>query len=49
LPLDQGERRTEMRKLMALGPYVMLEIFMPGGTLLAFLLYLARRRGENDF
>ena len=32
-----------MRKLMALGPYLMLEIFMPGGTVLAFLLYLARR------
>ncbi len=33
-----------MRKLMALGPYLMLEIFMPGGTMLALLLYLARRR-----
>jgi hypothetical protein len=33
-----------MRKIVALGPYLMLEIFMPGGTLLAFLLYLARRK-----
>ncbi len=32
-----------MRKLMAIGPYLMLEIFMPGGTMLALLLYLARR------
>jgi hypothetical protein len=31
---------------MAIGPYVMLEIFMPGGTLLAFLLYMARRKKE---
>ena len=34
-----------MRKLMALGPYVMLELVMPGGTILALLLYLVRRRG----
>ena len=33
-----------MRKLMDLGPYLLIEILMPGGTLLAFLLYLARRR-----
>lgn len=29
----------------AFGPYLMLEILLPGGTLLAFLLYLYRRRG----
>lgn len=27
-----------------LGPYLMLEIFLPGGTLLALLLFLYRRR-----
>ncbi len=27
-----------------LGPYLMLEILLPGGTLLALLLYLYRRR-----
>jgi hypothetical protein len=27
-----------------LGPYLLLEIFMPGGTLLALLLFLHRRR-----
>ena len=27
----------------ALGPYVMLELVMPGGTLMALLLYLHRR------
>jgi hypothetical protein len=26
-----------------LGPYLLLEILMPGGTLLAFLLFLYRR------
>ena len=26
------------------GPYLLLELFMPGGTLLAFLLWLAQRR-----
>ena len=37
-----------MRKLMALSPYVMLELVMPGGTILALLLYLARRRTMNS-
>jgi hypothetical protein len=37
------EPETNVRKLMALSPYLILEIFMPGGTVLAFLLYLARR------
>jgi hypothetical protein len=27
-----------------LGPYVMLEILLPGGTLVALLLFLYRRR-----
>ena len=30
--------------LRKLGPYVALEILMPGGTLLALLLFLYRRR-----
>jgi hypothetical protein len=33
------------------GPYVLLELFMPGGTLMAVALYLFRRKhaqnGEN--
>jgi hypothetical protein len=28
----------------ALGPYVMLEILLPGGTLIALILLLVRRR-----
>ena len=30
-----------------LGPYLMLEILMPGGTLLALLLFLYQRRKLN--
>ena len=30
-----------------LGPYLMLEILLPGGTLLALLLFLYRRRQVN--
>ena len=30
-----------------LGPYLMLEILLPGGTLLAFLLFLYRHRKLN--
>jgi hypothetical protein len=29
------------------GPYLLLEIFLPGGTLLALLLFLYRRRKLN--
>jgi len=29
------------------GPYVLLEVLMPGGTLLAFFLYLYRQRGGS--
>jgi len=32
------------RLVQGLGPYLMLELVMPGGTLLALLLFLYRRR-----
>ena len=32
------------RLVQGFGPYLVLEIIMPGGTLLALLLYLYRRR-----
>lgn len=32
------------RLAQGIGPYLMLEIVMPGGTLLALLLFLYRRR-----
>ena len=31
-----------------LGPYVMLELFLPGGTLLALLLFLYRRSFQDS-
>jgi hypothetical protein len=35
-----------LRRLgQALGPYLLLEILLPGGTVLALLLFLYRRRG----
>ena len=36
---------AQLRILIAkLGPYVMLEMLLPGGTLFAILLFLYRRR-----
>ena len=32
---------------LALGPYAAMEILLPGGTLLAFLLWLYRRRRQG--
>jgi hypothetical protein len=41
--------RIEMlrRSGQTLGPYLMLEILLPGGTLLALLLFLCRRSRLN--
>lgn len=30
------------------GPYVLLELLLPGGTLFAFVLYMSRRPVEQD-
>ncbi|MDB5866021.1 MAG: hypothetical protein JWO70_3827 [Betaproteobacteria bacterium] len=35
---------TMLNALRAMGPYVALELFMPGGTVLALLLWFARNR-----
>src|SRR5262245_36130463 len=53
-----GEQEPEMetlfiglemlrRLLSRLGPYVLLEIALPGGTLFALLLYLYRRKNSS--
>ncbi len=34
--------------LRRLGPYALLELLMPGGTILALLLYLYRRRVNSS-
>ena len=39
------DRMQQLAK--AAGPYLLLEIFMPGGTLLALLLYWWKRRLLN--
>ena len=36
--------RTLHRVARASGPYLMLELILPGGTLFALLLFLYRRR-----
>jgi hypothetical protein len=36
--------RPAVLALRRLGPYALLELVMPGGTILALLLYLYRRR-----
>ena len=41
-------RLAMLRRLaQELGPYLMLEILLPGGTLLALLLFLYRRKGPE--
>lgn len=35
------------RLLPRMGPYVLVELVLPGGTLLALLLYLYRRRQSS--
>ncbi len=41
-------RLAMLRRLVQeFGPYLMLEILLPGGTLLALLLFLYRRRGPE--
>jgi hypothetical protein len=34
--------------LQRAGPYVLIELVMPGGTLLALMLYLYQRRNQID-
>ena len=36
--------REIIERIRAIGPYLILELFMPGGTVLAYLLFLYRRR-----
>jgi hypothetical protein len=35
--------RNSLPKLRALGPYLLVEMFLPGGTLVALLLWLSQR------
>ncbi|MGB6603504.1 MAG: hypothetical protein WA747_14330 [Steroidobacteraceae bacterium] len=39
--------RTAAMALRAIGPYALLELVMPGGTLLALCLFVYRRRRRH--
>ncbi len=36
-------------RLRAMGPYLVLELILPGGTLIALLLWLSQRFGSTGF
>ena len=38
-----------LSRLRAIGPYLALELFLPGGTLIALLLWLSQRFGRARF
>lgn len=38
-----GMLQKSLPKLRALGPYLLVEMFLPGGTLVALLLWLSQR------
>jgi hypothetical protein len=40
--------RAALPAVRAIGPYALLELLMPGGTILAILLYLYRRRRDTS-
>jgi hypothetical protein len=37
-------RKQLEQRIRAIGPYLLLELFMPGGTVIAGLLFLCRRK-----
>jgi hypothetical protein len=39
-----GAKEPQMDMLKKVGPYLAIEILLPGGTLIALVLYLARHR-----
>jgi hypothetical protein len=47
--MEQARRTLQtLRRLLArVGPYVLIELLLPGGTLVALLLYLHSRREEK--
>jgi hypothetical protein len=42
-----GTLQSVLRTLRAFGPYALLELVMPGGTLIALLLYMYRLRSAT--
>jgi hypothetical protein len=57
MPLDDGRGNMETRAMQSVlavgralqraGPYVLIEVVLPGGTLIALLLFLYRRGPAN--
>ncbi|MGH8663636.1 MAG: hypothetical protein ACREUX_05165 [Burkholderiales bacterium] len=43
--MSAGSVRKSLSGLRAYGPYVLMEMLLPGGTLLALLLWLSQRLG----
>ena len=43
--MSAGAVRKSLSRLRAYGPYVLMEMLLPGGTLLALLLWLSQRLG----
>jgi hypothetical protein len=43
--MSAGTVGKSLSRLRAYGPYVLLEMLLPGGTLLALLLWLSQRLG----
>jgi hypothetical protein len=44
VPVRLAGKEPQMELLRKFGPYLAIEALMPGGTLLALLLYLGRNR-----
>lgn len=41
--METGRARKSLPSLRAFGPYLLIEMLLPGGTLLALLLWISRR------
>ena len=47
--MSDGRVRRFLRRLRAFAPYVLVEVLLPGGTLLALLLWLSQRFNGTGF
>lgn len=44
IAIREGGGRAILQSMRAAGPYLVIELLLPGGTLMALLLYLYRQR-----
>ena len=47
--MSDGRVRKFLRRLRGFAPYVLVEVLLPGGTLLALLLWLSQRFNGTGF